>query len=327
MLKYDVGIVNYNGGEVLWECVKSILNQKVPPQNIFIANNSIDDATPLQIQHQHPQVQVVQRENDGYAGACNHLMELFESEWFLMCNMDLKFPIEWSQHIQEAISQNPESHSFASSILLEESPVRYNAASIKFKADLYPFSPEDGEVHSPSTGYQEIFGPYGAVIFINQNFRQKVGTMEASYFLFFEETEYFFRAQLLGLKTTLIKQATVFHHRSLATERYSLTKLYYPERNRVRTIVKFFPISFMLSSFFKSPLRLIWQQKRLNKIRANAPKAPNHSVTPMPGTLTILKTLCKAWAQGLLSKASWNERKKWRQYQSKSIEILENYRA
>lgn len=327
MLKYDVGIVNYNGGEVLWDCVKSILDQEIPPQNIYIANNSIDDSTPIKIEHQHPQIRVVQRENDGYAGACNHLMELFESEWFLLCNMDLKFPRAWSQHIHKAITDNPLTHSFASSILLEETPIRYNAASIGFKADLYPYSPEDGEIHSALTGYEEIFGPYGAVIFINQTFRKTVGLMEASYFLFFEETEYFFRAQLLGMKTTLVKEATVFHHRSLATERYSLTKLYYPERNRVRTIVKFFPMSFILSSFFKSPLRLIWQQKRLKRIRANAPKAPNQSATPMPHTFTILLTLCKAWLHGLFSKASWRKRKKWKQYQTKSINILENYRA
>lgn len=300
MIKYEAGIINYNSGKILSECISSLLAQEFPPVNIHIWDNASSDDSLIIAQKKFPSILIHRHnENLGYGPAINRLQELMNSSWMLFCNMDLKFDPHWSSEISKGINDFPKHKSFASLIVEENSPPTINAARILFHSDMSPYCPEDGlSFQDTPIKNQEVFGPYGAVIFIHQDLFSRVGTFYEPFFLFYEETDYFIRANKKGFKTQLLSKAMVWHHRSLATVRFSPMKIFYPERNRILSLRMNYGMLKTLICILKSPPRYL-NQNKLNKNKTD-------SFQTSISKFKIISILIKAHIQGLTMKVPKN---------------------
>ena len=137
---------------------------------------------------------------------------------------------------------------------------------------------------------------------------QAAGQMDASFFLFFEETEWYFRHNLAGFKTVFCPEARVYHERSMTTVRYSPLKLFYSERNRLRSAIRLLP----LGGIAMLPVRGF--VRYLNMAKGGVPGQSGDG--KKLSKVSICKALAKAWLQALLSfPKEWAVRKQYeRQY-------------
>jgi GT2 family glycosyltransferase len=281
-MKIDFGIINYNGGDSLLKCVESIQNLQGVETRIFIYDNDSQDNSLSSLCNS---VNIERGEkNLGYAGACNALLKKMDSDIQVLCNMDLEFDKNWGKEILTSFEENPEYGSVASLVMEKSGAV--NAAGIEFYPDMHAVNVDK----TPLKG-EQVFGCYGAVMAFRKEAAQKVGFLEDSFFLFFEETEWYLRHNLLNFSTIFSPAAIVWHERSKTTVRYSPLKLFYGERNRIRTAIHYLPFCYLPKIPFYSLKRYLKMQKEMKSISDISAKKESK--------IYLIYILLKAWAGGI----------------------------
>lgn len=290
-MQIDVGIINYNGGLELSECVGSLLAQSVPVRVLVFDNASTDDSI-AQLRKKNLDCKIIESsKNLGYAGACNGLLENMDSDIQVLCNMDLEFDPTWAENLLRCFERHPEAGSVAS-LVMEKSGV-VNAVGVRFGADLFAKNEASGlDISEADVREKEVFGCYGAVMSFRKSAAVAAGKMDASFFLFFEETEWYFRHNLAGFKTVFCPEAKVYHERSMTTVRYSPRKLFYSERNRLRTAVRLLPLADVLKLPFQGFVRY------LNMAKGGVPGQSGDG--KKLSKVSICVALAKAWLQALV---------------------------
>ena len=290
-MQIDVGIINYNGGLELSECVGSLLAQSVPVRVLVFDNASTDDSI-AQLRKKNLDCKIIESsKNLGYAGACNGLLENMDSDIQVLCNMDLEFDPTWAENLLRCFERHPEAGSVASLVMEKRGVV--NAVGVRFGADLFAKNEASGlDIAEADVREKDVFGCYGAVMSFRKSAAVAAGKMDASFFLFFEETEWYFRHNLAGFKTVFCPEAKVYHERSMTTVRYSPRKLFYSERNRLRTAVRLLPLADVL----KLPLQGF--VRYLNMAKGGVPGQSGDG--KKLSKVSICVALAKAWLQALV---------------------------
>ena len=290
-MNINVGIINYNGGSELSECVKSLMAQSEPVRVLVFDNASTDNSISL-LREQGLDCKIIESpKNLGYAGACNGLLENMDSDIQVLCNMDLEFDPTWAENLLRCFERHPEAGSIAS-LVMEKSGV-VNAVGVRFGADLFAKNEASGlNIADADVREKEVFGCYGAVMSFRKQAAVAAGKMDASFFLFFEETEWYFRHNLAGFKTIFCPEAKVYHERSMTTVRYSPRKLFYSERNRLRTAIRLMPVADVL----KLPVRGF--VRYLNMAKGGVPGQSGDG--KKLSKVSICGALAKAWLQALV---------------------------
>ena len=289
-MKIDVGIINYNGGSELSECVKSLMAQ-TQSVRVLVYDNASTDNSIQNLKEQGLACKVIESpKNLGYAGACNGLLENMDADIQVLCNMDLEFDPTWAENLLKCFDRHPEAGSIAS-LVMEKSGV-VNAVGVQFGPDLFAKNEASGlNIADADVREKEVFGCYGAVMSFRKIAAEAAGKMDASFFLFFEETEWYFRHNLAGYKTIFCPEAKVYHERSMTTVRYSPRKLFYSERNRLRTAVRLLPAGDIL----KLPVRGF--VRYLNMAKGGVPGQSGDG--KKLSKAAICGALAKAWLQAL----------------------------
>ena len=320
-MKIDVGIINYNGGDELTACVKSLLAQ-TEPVRVFVYDNASADDSIRNLKAQGLDCTIIEsKKNLGYAGACNGLLDNMDSDIQVLCNMDLEFDPAWASNLLACFERHPEAGSVAS-LVMEKSGV-VNAVGVQFGADLFAKNEASGlDIAEADAREKEVFGCYGAVMSFRKAAAEAAGRMDASFFLFFEETEWYFRHNLAGFKTVFCPDAKVFHERSMTTVRYSPRKLFYSERNRLRTAIRLLPFSDVVKLPFRGFVRY------LNMAKGGVPGQSGDG--KKLSKAAICGALLKAWLQALAMLPAElgvrrNYRKKFGDVGAKARSILEMY--
>ena len=290
-MNINVGIINYNGGSELSECVKSLMAQSEPVRVLVFDNASTDNSISL-LREQGLDCKIIESpKNLGYAGACNGLLENMDSDIQVLCNMDLEFDPTWAENLLRCFERHPEAGSIAS-LVMEKSGV-VNAVGVRFGADLFAKNEASGlNIADADVREKEVFGCYGAVMSFRKQAAVAAGKMDASFFLFFEETEWYFRHNLAGFKTIFCPEAKVYHERSMTTVRYSPRKLFYSERNRLRTAIRLMPVADVL----KLPVRGFVRYLNMAKGGVPGQSGDGKKLSKM----SICGALAKAWLQALV---------------------------
>ncbi len=299
----DVGIINYNGGSELTECVKSLKAQSNPVRVFVFDNASTDDSIQI-LRNQGFDCKIIEcAENLGYAGACNGLLAQMDSEIQVLCNMDLEFDPAWAENLLKCFERHPECGSVASLVMEKSGYV--NAVGVLLGTDLFAKNEGSGlDVSDADIREKEVFGCYGAVMSFRKAAAQAAGKMDDSFFLFFEETEWYFRHNLAGFKTVFCPEARVYHERSMTTVRYSPLKLFYSERNRLRSAIRLLPFVEIL----KLPVRGF--VRYLNMAKGGVPGQSGDG--KKLSKVAICKALAKAWLQAMLAfPKEWAVRKQY----------------
>ena len=291
MKTLDVGIVNYNGGAELLACVRSLSLQKDVSVRTFVFDNaSADDSLKILVAAGIPCEIIRSKKNLGYAGACNGLMRAMNADVQVLCNMDLEFPPDFARELFLCLERNPDAAAVES--LVMERSGRVNATGVLFAKDLFAENEGSGlDLKDVDLRERKVFGCYGAVMAFRREAALKVGPMDETFFLFFEESEWFFRFRLCGFKTVFCPQAKVYHERSMTTVRYSPKKLYYSERNRLRSAIRLLPASGILALPFYAVRRYLKMAKGVPGRSGDGKKLSK---------LSICLALFRAWSEAIL---------------------------
>ena len=237
----SVIIPNWNGARLLAPCLRSLRQQTYDDFEIIVVDNASTDDSVAMVQHSFPEVRLVVLDaNLGYSGGCNAGIAASWGEILVMLNNDTEVEREWLGALVDAMAQHPTAGSAASRLMIFDRRDVIHSAGDQYGRDGIPESrgvwqhygaPYDTEAH--------VFGACGGGVALRRQLLEEIGGFEERFFMYCEDVDLNWRAQLAGWKCIYVPDAVIYHHLS-ATGGGSLAS-YYVGRNTLWVIARNYP--------------------------------------------------------------------------------------
>lgn len=251
MIKASVIIPNWNGIELLEDCLRALSRQSRKDfETILVDNNSVDNSVEY-VKKNFPKVKIIKlKKNFGFATAINEGVKVSDAKYVIFLNNDTSVDKDWLKNLiecidsrREVISVNSKLLNFYDRKLIDGVGMLINEVG---QAKSIGWQEEDNGQYEKA---QYILGATGGGSLFKREAFVKIGLFDGTYFMYSEEVDFAFRAQFLGYKSISCPKALVFHKHK-ATARKSPQHLeYWQFRNMTMTIIKDFPTSILLKKW------------------------------------------------------------------------------
>ena len=235
-----VVIVNYQGERLLPGCLDALARQTLAPDEVVVADNGSSDGSLAMIRDRYPLVRALALgRNHGFGGGANRGVAATSAPWVCVLNSDAVPEQDWLERLA-TVSVGKEVWSLggvlvsASTGLIESAGDHYRPGG--YALQLLHDRPLD---ELPAQPYPVFAAPGAAPVFRRDVF-DALGGYEERFFLYYEDIDLAFRAQLAGYHALLVPAARV-SHRHAATTRSRGRIVFYTARNAVWCAVRCLP--------------------------------------------------------------------------------------
>jgi len=259
-LRFSAVIVNYNGGDMLANCIHSALQEGMHPEQIIVIDNGSKDNSPAGIETRSPGVQIIRnRCNAGFARAVNQGLRRASGEFILLLNNDAQLQPGALRAFAEAFDK-------ISGLAIAGGQLRYPDGRLQnafapfptLASELLPntwlqyFAPSRFQRKSDATDPFAVESVIGACLAVRGSTLPALGLLDEDYFFFWEETEWCLRARRLGFQVYHLPAARVVHLQGNTANRFHAgarvefqrSKLIFFKKNRGLTA--FYGVSVLL---------------------------------------------------------------------------------
>lgn len=231
-------ILCWNGKNDTIECLKSLCDVDYPNFETIVVDNASTDGTAEDVKLSFPDVEVIKNDcNLGFAGGNNVGIVFALEKGFdavLLLNNDTIVDPKFLSELVDVLYKSP--HIGATNPVI----YYYDDPSVIWSAGGYVDAKtgiaHQNHINEVDTGIlrEEIIGyGVGAAILIKREAIEMAGVLDESFFLYYEETEWCYRASDVGFKTVLVPSSKVLHKVSRSFNGDSAIQLYYLSRNRL----------------------------------------------------------------------------------------------
>jgi len=239
-------IVNYNGGTMLAECVRSVLDSRVPV-TVHVSDNGSEDGSISHLRatlEDDPRVNIVCNESNlGFAKGNNVVFPLCRSDYILCLNPDAILAPGCLENLLQVAESQSEFACFAACMvqngrreLLDGAGDAYHVSGLVWRRGYG--SPRHGGDYARPT---EVFSACAAAALYRRKALEVVGGFDEAFFCYLEDVDLGFRLRLAGYRCLYVPDAVVYHVGSATTGKDSDFAVYHGHRNLVWTYVKNMP--------------------------------------------------------------------------------------
>lgn len=208
-------LLNWNGKKDTLECLFSLKKVSYPHYAIFIADNGSTDDSISTFSKNFPDVRIIDNQcNLGFAEGNNRAIQKAlqeEFDYILLLNNDtivdpcfldafLNLDALYPNHILGA-----KIHLYSQPHLLDHLGGNWNLSKAEFNLIGYR---EEASFYSSSINLDYVTG---CCLFASRKIFEKVGLLDARFFLYWEESDFCQRAKNLGYFSKVCPEAKVFH--------------------------------------------------------------------------------------------------------------------
>lgn len=237
-----VVIVNFNGGELLERCLRSLSRQTRAPDRVLLVDNNSENFSIEQTQASYPQIEILPlSENTGFAAANNLAVKrLDDMEWIALLNPDTCAEPDWLEKLMAGAVEHAEFSFFGCRMLAKEANILdgtgdvYHVSGACWRRDY-------GKSADRRKQSDEIIAPSGAAALYRREEFLEAGGFNESFFCYMEDIDLGIRLQSLGYRCFYIADAIVEHEGSGLVGQYSDFQVYHGHRNLVWVYVMNMP--------------------------------------------------------------------------------------
>jgi len=239
-----VVIVNFNGGEMICQCLAALKKQRFEDfVTVVVDNNSSDDSV-SSIRRDYPEVVVLALPtNLGFAGGVNRaLQECDLGDWVALLNPDA-FPTEsWLANLVASAQSHPDYAAFGSRMFSDQEHRHLDGVGDAYHVCGLPWRSGHGCPNSSQHDREkEIFAPCAAAALYRVSALREVGLFDEDFFLYVEDIDLGFRLRLAGYRTLYVPTAGIRHLGSAFVGKHSDFQIYHGHRNLVWVYIKNMP--------------------------------------------------------------------------------------
>ena len=242
----SVIIVNWNGVELLGDCLTSVQRQDCDRYEIILVDNGSSDGSAAFVRERFPQAVVVALEhNSGFAGGNIEGLQRATGDYILLLNNDARLADGFLSAMLQAMDSDHDLGMCASKIIVD------GTDSIDSVGDLFTtaFSGTKVGLDQPEQFFCErrfLHGACAAAAVYRRSMLDEIGFLDRDFFLNHEDTDLNLRAWLAGWKCLFVPQAVAYHKVSRSIGNLSDTSVYYFSRNVEWVWIKNVPLWLML---------------------------------------------------------------------------------
>ena len=209
-------VPNYNGERFLRDCLTSLRSQTYARIECIVVDDCSADRSPDIVSTEFPEMRLIRRtENGGFARSVNDGLRAALGDVLILLNNDAAADESWAEEIVAAFLRHPEAGSVASKMVLWDRPHVINSAGDVFLRDGVPDSRGVWEVDVGQYDHEdEVFGASGGAGAYLRTMLDDVGTFDDRFFMYCEDVDLAFRAQLRGYRCIYAPKAVVRHRLS-----------------------------------------------------------------------------------------------------------------
>jgi GT2 family glycosyltransferase len=243
-------ILNYNGGNILLECMKSIHETEGCKYEIILIDNNSNDNSHVICKEKFPDIILIKNDDNIGMSARNIGIKKAKGNFIVLLDSDTVVERNWLIHFINSYKKNNEGL-YQPKLLEKERPNIINSAGNMINIFGLAYSRGKGEVDSGQyDNFQRISYTSGACTFSSLNTMKKIGEIDHILFAYHDDVDYGWRASLLGVPSYYEPEVIVYHHGS-STLKWSPKKFFLLERNRwiclltlysQKTLAKIFPL-------------------------------------------------------------------------------------
>jgi GT2 family glycosyltransferase len=237
-----VVVVNYNGGDYLRRCLRSLTQQTFTDFETVLVDNASTDGSLERLVEPPARLTILkQASNLGFAAANNIGARAGSGKWLALLNPDAEAEEGWLAALMQAAADRPGHRMIASLQISLHDPKKLDGAGDCYLAWGYAWRGGFGHPRAATPKAGECFAPCGAAAFYPRDAFLSAGGFDERYFCYHEDVDLGFRLRLLGERCQFAPGAVVHHAGSALTGRASRFSVFHGFRNGVWTWVKNMP--------------------------------------------------------------------------------------
>jgi GT2 family glycosyltransferase len=240
----SVIIPSLNGAQLLPACLDSLDSQSYGSLEVIVADGASTDGTCALLAERYPKVRLVRlQRNRGFTGNVNAGLRAARGEVLLLLNNDAQAEPDWVSHCMQTLAQLPDVGAVASKVLYSDRRT-INSAGDVLGRDGVPRQRGNGESDGPRWDETApVFGAMGGAAAYRRAMLADVGLLDELYFMYLEDVDLAFRAQLRGWSCVYEPRARVRHRGGASGG--GVLESFYNGRNLVRLLVKNMPTTLL----------------------------------------------------------------------------------
>jgi len=256
-----VVIPNWNGAHHLPACLEALRAQTCSDLEVILVDNASTDGSVALVAERYPEVRLlVLGRNLGLTGGNNAGFRAARGDILISLNNDTQADPRFVEALVTALQAHPEAGMAAAKIRLFDRRDVIHSAGDGYGADGIPFNRgvwqrDEGQFDEPGW----IFGGCGGAVAYRRAMLDDVGLFDESFFMYCEDVDLNWRAQLAGWPCWYTPQAVVYHKLS-ATGGGPLAS-FYTGRNTLWVIAKNYPGT-LLRTYWPHIVRAQWAVSR-----------------------------------------------------------------
>jgi len=249
--KVSIILVNYNGADVLPNCLNS-LEKVIPTDNheiILVDNNSQDDSIDI-LDHNFPHVKLIKLpKNVGFGAGNNAGAKIAKGEFLFLLNTDTILTSNILPHLIDLMEKHPDVGVIGPKLLFPDESFQISfSTEISIKGEfaarkLHKNAENPNNLHIIEQDFQEIKEVdivVGAAFFIRTDLFNSLGCFDEKFFMYFEESDLCQRVKNEGYKVLYTPEVSLIHLRGHSVKKisnkmaveYRRSQLYYYYKHR-----------------------------------------------------------------------------------------------
>ncbi len=242
MKKVSAIIVNWNGKDVLSECLRSLLNQEYEELEIWVSDNGSEDGSQEMLRGQFPSVHLLENgENLGFGSAVNRALEKASGDYFLFLNNDLEMRADCVGQLVDLLESDKQIGAAIPKILYHKEAqdsshddrVAINSFGVLVNYTGVAYPNLVGEQDKSDLSLLET--ACGGIFMFSREVYEKVGGFDEDLFLYHEDHDLSWRIRLGGWKLMVTPKSVCYHHYNFNK---GVRKFYQSEKNRLHILLK-----------------------------------------------------------------------------------------
>lgn len=228
MPKLTISIVNFNAGEYLLRCLRSVKKEGIGLDfKTFVVDNASSDGSPEKAEKEFPEIELIKnKENVGFGKAHNQVLRKLNSEYALILNPDVELKDGVLKEMISFMDEHPDVGAATCKIILPDSSIDW-AAHRGFPtplASLLYFLGNDSLYHLSNRDFNEtheVDAISGSFFLTRKAVLSKVGSpaggFDEDYFMYAEDIDLCFRIKKAGFKIMYVPHACTLHYKGVSS--------------------------------------------------------------------------------------------------------------
>jgi len=225
-------ILNYNAGDLLLNCVESVIRSTYKNTEIIVVDNVSQDNSHRMCKEKVDSIHLIEnQENLGYCEGNNVGIRNAKGDFIVILNPDTIVEEKWIENLLDAHNQKGDGLYQPKILSLDDKKILQSTGNM-IQIFGFGFAREKGEEDNKIHHKIEKIGyASGTCLFASSKVFKKIGLLDSFIFLYHDDLDLGWRAAQIGIKSYFVPKSVIYHAESYSLK-WSEKKFFWLERNR-----------------------------------------------------------------------------------------------